>query len=91
MTDPLTIMLTPEATAILAENVKVLLLEELNKVWDDRLSSGPYMNVSEAADYLRCSRQRIHDLLSAGKLDRFKDGSRTLVLRDQLESYVRGV
>ena len=37
------------------------------------------------------SRQRVHDLLSARKLRRFKDGGRTLVLRGELEQYVAEV
>ena len=43
-----------------------------------------YLTVEEAASLLRCSRQRVHDLLSARKLRRFKDGGRTLVLRGEL-------
>ncbi|MHB8643892.1 MAG: helix-turn-helix domain-containing protein [Gaiellaceae bacterium] len=45
----------------------------------------PYMSVREAAEYMRCSRQRIDDLLSQRRLTRFKDGSRTLVRRDEIE------
>lgn len=48
----------------------------------------PYFSIVEAAAYLRCSRQRIDDLLSARRLSRFKDGSRTLVSRAEIERYV---
>jgi len=48
----------------------------------------PYMTVTEAAEYLRCSRQRIDDLLSQRRLARHKEGSRTLVARADLESLV---
>ena len=50
-----------------------------------------YATVEEAASYLRCSKQRVHDLLSARRLRRFKDGSRPLVLRAELEQYVEEV
>jgi excisionase family DNA binding protein len=48
----------------------------------------PYMTVPEAAEYLRCSRQRVDDLLSAGRLERVKDGGRTLVRRRDVERWL---
>ncbi len=51
-------------------------------------SSSPYMNVREAAEHLRCDRQRIYDLLSARRIERVKDGSRVLIRRDALERYL---
>jgi excisionase family DNA binding protein len=50
--------------------------------------SSPYMTVPEAAAFLRCSRQRVDDLLSQRRLHRFKDGARTLVKRDEIAAYV---
>jgi excisionase family DNA binding protein len=49
----------------------------------------PYMSVVEAAEWLRSSRQRVDDLCSQGKLTRFKEGSRTLISRDELAAYVK--
>lgn len=49
----------------------------------------PYMTIIEAAEYLRCSRQRIDDLLSQRRLTRSKDGSRTLILRSEVEAHAR--
>jgi excisionase family DNA binding protein len=46
----------------------------------------PYMTVPEAAELLRCKRQRIDDLLSARKLTRHKEGRRTLLLRAEVEA-----
>ena len=48
----------------------------------------PYLTIPEAADYLRCSRQRVDDLLSQGRLTRHKDGRRTLVGRAEVESHL---
>ncbi|OAI56164.1 hypothetical protein AYO48_00040 [Gaiella sp. SCGC AG-212-M14] len=48
----------------------------------------PYMTVPEAAEYLRCSRQRVDDLLSQGRLQRVKDGARTLIRRSDLEAHL---
>ena len=47
-----------------------------------------YCTVPEAAEILRAKRQRVDDLLSAGKLTRYKDGGRTLLLRAEVERYV---
>jgi excisionase family DNA binding protein len=50
----------------------------------------PYMTVEEAAQFIRArSRGRVDDLLSAGRLTRFKAGRNTLVLRAELEAFVR--
>jgi excisionase family DNA binding protein len=46
------------------------------------------MTVPEAAEFLRCRRQRVDDLLSSGRLRRYKDGRRTLVSRAELEEYL---
>jgi excisionase family DNA binding protein len=49
-----------------------------------------YLTVVEAAELLRCRRQRVDDLLSAGRLRRFKDGSRTLIERREVLAYLAG-
>jgi excisionase family DNA binding protein len=48
----------------------------------------PYLTVEEAADYLRCKPKRIYDLTSQRRLPFVKDGSRTLLLRADLDAYV---
>jgi excisionase family DNA binding protein len=50
----------------------------------------PYLTVPEAAELLRCRRQRVDDLLSQRRLTRVKDGGRTLIARSELEAYLRG-
>jgi excisionase family DNA binding protein len=50
----------------------------------------PFLTIPEAADLLRAKRQRVDDLLSAGKLPRHKDGARTLVSRAELLAYLNG-
>ncbi len=53
-------------------------------------SPSKYMTIPEAAVLLRCARQRVDDLLSQGRLTRLKDGTRTLVSREEVERYLRG-
>ena len=48
----------------------------------------PWLDVDEAADYLRCSRQRIYDLASMGRLSVGKDGRRSLFRRSTLDAYL---
>jgi excisionase family DNA binding protein len=49
----------------------------------------PLLTVPEAASLLRCSRQRVDDLLSQGRLTRIKEGRRTLVARSDIEAHLR--
>jgi excisionase family DNA binding protein len=69
----------------IAERAAELVLE---RQADAAPATSPYMSIPEAAEYLRCKRQRVDDLLSARKLSRVKDGRRTLVLRAEVERYV---
>ena len=50
----------------------------------------PYLSVDEAAEVLRAKPPRVYDLLSSGRLSRFKDGSRVLVSRAELEAHLAG-
>jgi excisionase family DNA binding protein len=68
----------------IARRAADLVLEELGK--GDGPS--PYLSVQEAADLLRARRGRVYDLLSDGRLRRYKDGSRVLVRRDELHAYL---
>lgn len=53
-----------------------------------REETSPFMTIVEAAEFLRCSRQRVDDLLSARRLPRVKDGARTLIRRSDLDAYL---
>jgi excisionase family DNA binding protein len=48
----------------------------------------PFLTVSETAAFLRCKPQRVYDLLTTRTLNRYKDGTRTLIKRTELEMYV---
>ena len=47
-----------------------------------------YLSVPEAANLMRTKPQRVYDLLSSGRLTRFKDGRRVLVSRAEIETYL---
>jgi len=81
----LTVELAPDPLAELAIRVADLLSDSAA----GPATPSPYLTVAEAAEYLRCSRERIHALLTQRRLARHKDGGRTLILRAELESYVR--
>lgn len=83
VTEP--VILFPEAIINdIAERAAALVMERTVPAW-----SSPYLTVPEAAEYARCSRQRIYDLLSSARLTRHKDGSRVLVGRDELDAYLQ--
>jgi excisionase family DNA binding protein len=75
-------VLPAEALEAVAQRVTALVLAELAPL------RSPYMTVPEAAAYMRCSRQRVDDLLSQGRLTRRKDGARTLVERAEVDAYL---
>lgn len=49
----------------------------------------PYWTVRESAAFLRCSIPEIHRRLAEGRLTRFYDGTRLLVLRAEIEACVK--
>ena len=48
-----------------------------------------FLNVEEAAEHLRCDKQRIYDLVSSRRLPRYKDGARVLLKRSDLDDYLQ--
>jgi len=53
-------------------------------------SGSPWLNVADAAERLRCGRDRIYDLIALGKLHPRRDGRRVLLHRDDLDAYIEG-
>jgi excisionase family DNA binding protein len=78
--------LPPEALETIADRAARILEERSSST--AAAIERRYLNVPEAADYLRSSRQRVYDLLSSGRLRRYKDGSRVLVSRAELDAYL---
>jgi excisionase family DNA binding protein len=68
-----------------ARRAAEIVLERLNH--EQNLQSA-YLTATEAAQLMRSKRQRVYDLLSAGRLTRFKDGRRVLVSRTEIEKYL---
>jgi excisionase family DNA binding protein len=48
----------------------------------------PWLSAPEAAERLRCDRDRIYDLIALGKLTPRRDGRRVLLHRDDLDAYL---
>lgn len=48
----------------------------------------PWLDVDQAAAYLRCKPQRVYDLVAAGELRPAKDGRRSLFRREWLDDYL---
>jgi excisionase family DNA binding protein len=79
----LTITLTEEQLAEIAERAAAL-------VAVGQPECSPWLNVAEAAEHLRCGKDRIYDLIALGKLHPRRDGRRVLLHRDDLDAYIEG-
>lgn len=70
-------------------------LRQLAEMVADLLGTGssseqrPWLDVGEAAEYIRCPKSRIYALVSAGRLPHHKDGSRLLFRREELDNWIR--
>jgi excisionase family DNA binding protein len=79
----LTVKLTDEQLAEIAARAAALIPTGTPAV-------SPWLNVLEAAERLRCRKDRIYDLIALGKLQPRRDGRRVLLHRDDLDAYVEG-
>jgi excisionase family DNA binding protein len=78
----LTVRLTDEQLAEIAQRAAMLV--------PVAPSVSPWLNVTDAAERLRCGKDRIYDLIALGKLHPRRDGRRVLLHRDDLDAYVEG-
>lgn len=79
----LTVTLTDEQLAQIAARAAALVPASTPEV-------SPWLNVVDAAERLRCGRDRIYDLIALGKLHPRRDGRRVLLHRDDLDAYLEG-
>jgi excisionase family DNA binding protein len=79
----LTVTLTDQQLAEIAERAAAL-------VSAGPQAGTPWLNVIEAAERLRCRKDRIYDLVALGKLHARRDGRRVLLHRDDLDAYIEG-
>ena len=68
----------------IADHAAAIVLERL----EAPRTQSEFLTVPEAAELLRAKPQRVYDLLSAGRLERFKDGSRVLVRRADVVAHL---
>jgi excisionase family DNA binding protein len=82
---------TDELLERLVEALRPLIAELVGEQLERRRladAGSPYMTVPQAAAYIRKKPQRIYDLVSDGRLRRYKDGSTLLVRRDDLDAHL---
>jgi excisionase family DNA binding protein len=79
----LTVTLTDQQLAEIAERAAAL-------VSTGPQEGTPWLNVTDAAERLRCGKDRIYDLIALGKLHPRRDGRRVLLHRDDLDAYIEG-
>jgi excisionase family DNA binding protein len=78
----LTVRLTDEQLAEIAQRAAALV--------SAAPAVSPWLNVTDAAERLRCGKDRIYDLIALGKLHPRRDGRRVLLHRDDLDAYIEG-
>lgn len=78
----LTIRLTDEQIAQIAARAAALVSAPT--------PASPWLNVAEAAERLRCRKDRIYDLIALGRLHPSRDGRRVLLRREDLDAYLDG-
>jgi excisionase family DNA binding protein len=79
----LTVTLTDQQLAEIAERAAALVSTGPHE-------GTPWLNVTDAAERLRCRKDRIYDLIALGKLHPRRDGRRVLLHRDDLDAYIEG-
>ncbi len=79
----LTVRLTDEQLSEIARRAAALIPPSEPTV-------SPWLNVTDAAERLRCRKDRIYDLIALGKLHPRRDGRRVLLHRDDLDAYIEG-
>ncbi len=77
-----------ETTLTLGPDAVSALVAALEPHFGAKKHASRFMTVPEAAEYIRAPRHRIDALLSQRKLPRHKEGSRTLICRDELDAYL---
>jgi excisionase family DNA binding protein len=81
--------LAPELLDAFQELIAEQVRDELERLEASSQRSGsPFVTVAEAAMFMRCSRQRVYDLLSARRLTRHYEGRRVLIARAELEAHL---
>ena len=86
---PLAITLPADAFDQLVERVAAVVVDRL-RVSLEPEQPRPFLTVPEAASYIGSKRQRVYDLLSSGRIKRYKDGTRVLIKREELDAYLAG-
>lgn len=77
---------TAELPAPLIEAIALRVVEMIDS--RPAASASPYLDHAEAADYLRATPKRLYDLVSARAIPVYKDGSRNLYRRVDLDAYL---
>jgi excisionase family DNA binding protein len=84
MMSPLSLEIPPEALEAIAERAAEIIRDQAQSVPD-------YLTPQEAADYMRCgSKQRLYDLVSQGRIEPCRDGTRLLFKRTTVDAYLSG-
>lgn len=84
MNAPLTISLPPDLIEQVAQRAASIVAASVTS------DTGGYLDHDAAAAYIAAKPRRLYDLVSARQIPVYKDGSRNLYRRCDLDAYVEG-
>jgi excisionase family DNA binding protein len=79
-------VITLELPETLIEQVALRAVELIREQAPD---SEEWMTSDETADYLKCGRGRIHNLVSEGRIPVHREGGRLLFLKSELDAWIK--
>jgi excisionase family DNA binding protein len=83
----ITLQLSDDQVAVIAEAIA----EAAARRAAELVSTGsvsPWLDVAEAAEWMRCRKGRVYDLVSTRELTPHRDGRRLLFRREDLDAYL---
>jgi excisionase family DNA binding protein len=81
--------MTLDLFAGLEERIRAIVDERVNERLEElQTTASPWLSVKQAAEHMTCSSQRVYDLLSDGRIPKYKDGRRVLLRREHLDAYL---
>jgi excisionase family DNA binding protein len=78
------IILSDDQVREIAEQAAAIVTEQAVTA----MTTSPWLNTDQAADYIAAKPGRVHDLVALGKLTPRRDGRRLLFRADELDAYI---
>jgi excisionase family DNA binding protein len=71
------------------ELIEQVALRAVELIREQEPESDEWLTSKQAADYLKCGRGRIHNLVSEGRIPVHREGGRLLFSRQELDDWIK--